>query len=191
MSLWADRMHQGKRTYGFPPGTLAWMDQRLSLKQRQGCQFGLPRGVFCSQQAQRRQFSRREAQTVSPPAAEEAGSQTALENQPLHQRKGGGLTKHLRDPKVPLLCPIPLHPSPLLPLSCAFPRGPTPTSSGLGLPFLAQCGAWFGPSILVSPVHSLDHFMDLLCLILMTSECYVQPLTSSTWPFPSVDGCLD
>lgn len=88
MSLWADRMHQGKRTYGFPPGTLAWMDQRLSLKQRQGCQFGLPRGVFCSQQAQRRQFSRREAQTVSPPAAEEAGSQTALENKPLHRDPG-------------------------------------------------------------------------------------------------------
>lgn len=191
MSLWADRMHQGKRTYGFPPGTLAWMDQRLSLKQRQGCQFGLPRGVFCSQQAQRRQFSRREHRQCSHQLLRKPEARQLWKTSPYTREKGAaspstcGTLRSLYS--APSLC-TPPH----FCLSAVLsPEAPHLPALGLVSHFWPHCGAWFGPSILVSPVHSLDHFMDLLCLILMTSECYVQPLTSSTWPFPSVDGCLD
>ena len=138
---WCSSGPGGKMTSqcGFPPGSLAWMDQCLSLKHRWGASLGCLGEHFCSQQAQRRQFSRQETQMVWPPAAEEAPCQAALDNQhcrctrPLEERGTlAGLLPLYSFSALPQSCP-------LLPISCASPRAPHPPALGLVSHFWLHC----------------------------------------------------
>lgn len=129
----------GERTCGFPPGSPAWMDRCLSLKHRWGASLGCLGEHSCSQQAQRRQFSRQETQMVWPPAAEEAPHQAALDNQHCLDQTPGG--KEAPSPvscpsKVALLRHTPAH---FCLISCASSRAPHPAALGLVSHFWLHC----------------------------------------------------
>lgn len=187
MFFWA----WGERTCGFPPGSPAWMDQCLSLKHRWGASLGCLGEHSCSQQAQRRQFSRQETQMVWPPAAEEAPCQEALDNQHcLYQTPGG---KEAPSPvscpsKVALLCHTPAH----FCLSAVLPPGPHTQQHLAWSPiFGSTILLWGCSSVSAPPRPFLGASMDSLCLMLLVMSMLSSSLIFPNWLCPSVDCCLD